>query len=227
MKIETVLFDFDLTLINLKLVDSTDWMKVRKEVASYYNANGVPASVTTRYELPLGLYEGIHRTQRGKFQPEKFSAIQKKASELLKEKYEEKGLRNAVRIPGAKEILKWVKERDLNVGVVSLNSEKIIKKVAEKKELKDYIDVFFGRDSPGNPKPSEDQIENCLKKFGSQPDEALMVGDSPSDVEVSNNAGVISVALEGDYYSKEELVQADPDYIIDNLRKLKKIESGE
>lgn len=223
MKIKTVIFDFDLTLMDLKLVDSTDWMKVRKEIASFYSRNGVPPSLTTQYRLPLGLYEGIHRTQRENFQPEGFSAIQKKASELIKEKFEKKGLINAVKMPEAEYILKWVKSRKLNVGVISLNSEEIIKKAAKKKGLETYIDIVFGRDSPGNPKPSEDQIENCLKKFGNQPNEALMIGDSPSDVEVSNKVGVISVALEGDYWSKEELTQADPDYIIDNLRKLKNI----
>lgn len=220
---ECIIFDFDLTLVDLKLVESTDWMKVRKEIASYYNDKGIPASVTARQQLPVALFKEVQKTQKENFQPEDFPAIQKKASKLIEEKYERNGLKNATSIPGALDILKWIKDKGMKVGVISLNSGEIVRKAAKKAGLDEYIDIFFGRDSPGEPKPATDQLEKCLQKFGVNTEKTLMVGDSPSDIEVSNKVGLVSIALEGNFYSKEEIIRSNPDHIIKDLEELKGI----
>lgn len=223
MSLEAVIFDFDGTLMDLKLGENPNWKEVRKEIADFYNKNGIPASVTFRYTFPFGLYIGVEESQRGKFSLEKFSNIQKGASELIKEKYEDEALKNAERINNSLEALKWIKEKNMKIGVVSLNSEEVIKKAAKKGKLDKHIDAFFGRDSPGRAKPAEDQIKNCLKQLDSAAKSTLMVGDSPSDVEAANQVGIPCIALVSDIYSDEELLQNRPYCLIKNLQELKKI----
>ena len=92
--------------------------------------------------------------------------------------------------------------------------------VLEKFELMPYFDHVQGTD--GFPcKPQPDVIFRALEGLGGRTDEALMVGDSPADMEAGRSAGVKICAVTYGYGKREDLARYEPDYWISDLRELK------
>ncbi|MBZ5728929.1 MAG: HAD-IA family hydrolase [Acidobacteriia bacterium] len=82
-----------------------------------------------------------------------------------------------------------------------------------------YFDHVQGTD--GFPyKPAPDVILTALAALGARPEECLMVGDSPFDMEAGRRAGVKTCAVRYGYGKHEELARAEPDFWVDDLRAL-------
>lgn len=59
-------------------------------------------------------------------------------------------------------------------------------------------------------KPHPESLELCLAAHELRPDSALMVGDTPFDLEMANRAGVPGVAVGHGFYSREALEACGP-----------------
>ena len=69
-------------------------------------------------------------------------------------------------------------------------------------------------------KPAPDVILKSLEVFGARPEDCLMVGDAPSDMEAARNAGVKLCAVRYGYGSHTAMARFEPDYWIDDVRQL-------
>ncbi|HYW44738.1 MAG TPA: HAD-IA family hydrolase [Bryobacteraceae bacterium] len=69
-------------------------------------------------------------------------------------------------------------------------------------------------------KPAPDVILTALAALGADPEECLMVGDSPADMEAGKRAGVKTCAVRYGYGQPEALAKYEPDYWVDDLRAL-------
>jgi HAD superfamily hydrolase (TIGR01509 family) len=91
--------------------------------------------------------------------------------------------------------------------------------VLEQFGLIQYFDHVQGTD--GFPyKPAPDVILTALAALGARPEDCLMVGDSPADMEAGKRAGVKTCAVRYGYGKPEDLARFAPDFWIDDLRKL-------
>jgi len=85
--------------------------------------------------------------------------------------------------------------------------------------LIDYFDHVQGTD--GIPcKPAPDVILAALAGLGAAPEECLMVGDSPADMEAGKRAGVKTCAVRYGYGKPDQMAQFEPDFWVDDLRAL-------
>lgn len=91
--------------------------------------------------------------------------------------------------------------------------------VLEKFGLLDRFHHVQGTD--GFPaKPAPDVILRSVELFGVKPEDCLLVGDSPADMEAGRNAGVSICAVRYGYGDLEEMGRFEPDYWVDDLREL-------
>jgi 2-phosphoglycolate phosphatase len=91
--------------------------------------------------------------------------------------------------------------------------------ILEQFGLLGYFDHVQGTD--GFPyKPAPDVILAALAALGVRPEDCLMVGDSPSDMEAGRRAGVKTCAVRYGYGKIEELARHEPDFWVDDLREL-------
>jgi len=91
--------------------------------------------------------------------------------------------------------------------------------ILEQFGLIQYFDHVQGTD--GFPsKPAPDVILTALAALGAKPEDCLMVGDSPADMEAGKRAGVKTCAVRYGYGKAEALAKFEPDYWIDDLRAL-------
>jgi HAD superfamily hydrolase (TIGR01509 family) len=59
-------------------------------------------------------------------------------------------------------------------------------------------------------KPHPESLELCLSAHGLQPEEAVMVGDTPFDLEMAQRAGVPGIAVGHGFYDREALLACEP-----------------
>lgn len=91
--------------------------------------------------------------------------------------------------------------------------------VLEQFGLLPYFDHVQGTDGfPAKPEP--DVILKSLEVFRARPEECLLVGDAPADMEAGRRAGVKICAVRYGYGDVAELAKWEPDYWIDDLREL-------
>lgn len=86
--------------------------------------------------------------------------------------------------------------------------------------LRSYFRVVVGSDCglPGKPNPNT--ILAALAELDEHPQRALMVGDTIDDIEAGRCAGTATAAVTTGYQSRAKLLEARPDWVLDNLREL-------
>ena len=98
------------------------------------------------------------------------------------------------------------------------------KKVVQQ-ELRQYgLDRYFSQIVTGldacKPKPSPEALHFAGKAMDVQACDCVIVGDSIVDVQAGKAAGAKTVAVLTGLYTREELAQANPDFIIQSIAEL-------
>ncbi len=94
------------------------------------------------------------------------------------------------------------------------------------------IDVLFGSetflmviggDSLSTKKPDPAPLVHIMEALGATPEETVMVGDSPVDVEAAKGAGVSTIGAAYGFRGVDELKEAGVDIVIENFAQLTEI----
>jgi phosphoglycolate phosphatase len=130
--------------------------------------------------------------------------------------YTSAGHLNTSVYPGVQEMLKALGGLKSTATTKGTSTTKVI---LEKFGLINYFNHVQGTDGfPAKPEP--DVILKSLEIFGVQPDQCLMVGDAPSDMEAGRRAGVKTCAVRYGYGDLEAMAKHTPDFWIDHPSEL-------
>jgi HAD superfamily hydrolase (TIGR01509 family) len=91
------------------------------------------------------------------------------------------------------ETLAWLQARGRTA--LATNRGSTIPRLLEHFELAAHFDLVVGLHDVPRPKPAPDMLLRCLEHFALPPEEALYVGDSPTDREAAHAAGIDFVAV--------------------------------
>lgn len=87
----------------------------------------------------------------------------------------------------------------------------------------DYFDPIITPDEVTHGKPHPESVFCCLQAHGLQPDEAIMIGDTPFDLDMARAAGVPSIAVGHGFYDKKSLEACLPSGYAANTSELRKL----
>lgn len=95
-------------------------------------------------------------------------------------------------------------------------------------DLEKYFEVFvmLGTVEQDKAKPEPEGFFRCLKQLNAQPEEAVMVGDSSSDIIGGNRVGMVTVLIDRPDQDTPTDLQPPPDLIINDLQDLLKFRSA-
>jgi len=79
-----------------------------------------------------------------------------------------------------------------------------------------FFELVLGGDELARKKPDPQMIHHVLEKMNVAPEEAVMVGDSPNDIDAAKNAGVPNIAVSYGY-RKVPVSALGADYIVDHF----------
>lgn len=88
--------------------------------------------------------------------------------------------------------------------------------------LTKYFHLIVTGDDVINHKPSAEGILKFVDHFNLKKEEVLMIGDSPSDIKASRDAGVEIATVVWDSYSKDAVVEMNSKNIIKSVDELRK-----
>ncbi|ACL70665.1 HAD family hydrolase [Halothermothrix orenii] len=88
------------------------------------------------------------------------------------------------------------------------------------------IDFYLSKDDVNRSKPHPEGFVKIMERFDLNPEELLMVGDSPSDIIGGKNAGLKTVLVSYTYYEMEDMIALEPDYVIDHLEEVIELVEG-
>lgn len=87
--------------------------------------------------------------------------------------------------------------------------------------IESCFDAILGGDSVRQKKPDPEPLQQILRSFGVQPAKAVIVGDGEIDIQAGRAAGVCTCGVTYGLGKREELVQARPDFLFDQLRQMR------
>jgi pyrophosphatase PpaX len=124
--------------------------------------------------------------------------------------------------PGMKELIEELKARGYTLAIVTSRLPATTAEGLEKYGLSDYFDLVVTCDDCKRFKPDPEPVLIALEKLGKKPEEALMVGDTRNDIECARGAGVKSVLVGWAIaVPEDERVGAGaPDYLIEKANDL-------
>ena len=82
--------------------------------------------------------------------------------------------------------------------------------------LKDQIDFVVSGEDVKNMKPDPEGLLKAIAHFGIEPSEAIMMGDTPPDIEAGKNAGVKTIGVTYGQLG-QDIVLSHPDFVIDSI----------
>lgn len=213
-KIDTVLFDFDGTVMDTNNVILMSWqhtfrtLENREEtLENLVKTFGEPLEATMKKffpDVPVEESVNIYRS----FHHDNFSKLIKL-------------------FPGMEELISEVKRRGYKTGLVTSRLLRTTMEGLEKYHIKDCFDVIVTAEDTTKHKPDPQPIYVALEKLGSAAESSIMLGDTLFDLMCAANAGVKSALVGWSLALKdktaEELGEAAPDYFISKPEELLEI----
>jgi HAD superfamily hydrolase (TIGR01509 family) len=122
-------------------------------------------------------------------------------------------------LEGARELIADLKQRGLTVVLASSSPQDEIDHYLELLDARELADAWTTDDDVQATKPEPDLVHAALEKAGTE--EAVMVGDTPWDVEAARKAGVETVCVITGGFSEQELQDAGAVAIFESVEELR------
>lgn len=140
---------------------------------------------------------------------------------MLKRKITKGILRQAEKVKKCKNV-DAIKEIKIRKILISNSISKFIFPVLSHLKLRDFFQKVYGAESFTD---KEEFIKNLLKKEGVKAGNCFYIGDRVADIKVARKVKCKSIIVLGKcaWDSRKEVLEANPDYVVDDLGDIKKI----
>lgn len=219
-RVDGIVFDLDGTLVNLG--GFVEWRKAYKEIVDYYLEQECDPAVVNSYRANqlFNMLELMYQYTLEEHGEKKAAEIHDSANTILME-YERTGANSCVLMEGCLDILDWLREREIPLGICTSNSKQSAETALRLQGIREYFQVIVGRTKEYQIKPNPAQLKKCFEELNVDPKNGIMVGDSHKDILAGKSLGAYTVGVPV-YFTRLDLMkEAGVDVIIDNLSELR------
>ncbi len=211
---QAVLLDMDGTLVNSNDLHASAWAEVLERFGHAITAEKVWPLIGKGGDKLLPELTGIElESPEGR-------EIMNTRTQVFIEHY-------APRVkawPKAKELLQHLQAQGKKIVIASSTNEAELNAILKASGLDScFPDMTTANDAKSS-KPDHDILNAALKKVGETADKAIMIGDTPYDVEAARRAGISIIALRSGGWSDEDFEGAadvceGPEEMLTELRR--------
>lgn len=210
-KISLIIYDFDGTLVDT-LFDIADAVNLA--------LNELGLRILSRETIRKYVGKGVEKLMAQSTEGTGYTDLSQ-ASKLFRKHYS-KNLMNHTRFyPSGREILDHF--RDKKQAICSNKPEEFVRRILESLGSLESFGAILGGDSLKSKKPDPEGLLYLLDRFQCSQEQAVLVGDSPVDIETGKRAGVFTCVVSFGLGDPKEIALAEPDCSIDHLSELKKL----
>jgi phosphoglycolate phosphatase len=205
--VKAVIFDFDGTLTELTL----DFGSLKEEIIKVALDCG-PADIV-RSSKDHFIIEMIYRiaNQMDAGGPE----FQERVFNRLKS-LELEASRGKDVYPYTRGLLKGLQERKIKTGIITRTCRDVLKQVFP--DMDEYIHIAVTREDIRKVKPDPAHVREALRLLSVEPEDALMVGDHPTDIEAGNAQNVKTVGVLSGRTDAKAFQEARAAFIFKDIR---------
>jgi HAD superfamily hydrolase (TIGR01509 family) len=148
--------------------------------------------------------------------------VEERLGDALRERWEQlfdEVIDEVAPLEGARELVLDLKERGHAVVLASSSIERHLDRFLDLLDVRDLADSWTTKDDVEASKPEPDLVEAALAKAGTR--DAVMVGDTPWDVEAARRAGIETVCVVTGGFSEQELGDAGAVAVFESIDELR------
>ena len=128
--------------------------------------------------------------------------------------------------PGVADTLARLDEMGIKMSIASSRQSQSLLLFLESMGVAKYFPYVLGSDNVAKHKPDPEPVLKTLRELDYVPSDVLVVGDMPVDVAMAHGASVRAIAVTFGNATREDLIEASADYIIDDFTKILEIVEG-
>ncbi len=170
-----------------------------------------------------GVERLVRRALVGQLEGEPDEADFEQAYPLFLELYAENTSQRSCLYPGVREGLDYLKAEGYRLGCVTNKAEQFTLPLLRDLGIYDDFEIIIAGDTLPKKKPDPLPLLHGAEQLGVAPADALMLGDSQSDVKAARAAGFQIVCMSYGYNHGEDIRNYNPDAVIDSLTEIRPI----
>jgi len=147
-------------------------------------------------------------------------ALFEKAYPIFLELYAENTSKRSRLYPGVLEGLDYLQSIGLKLGCVTNKAAQFTIPLLKDLGIHDRFGIIVSGDTLAEKKPHPMPLLHAAEFFGVKPENAMMLGDSVSDVKAARAAGFQIVCMSYGYNHGVDIREAEPDAVIDSMAEL-------
>jgi len=190
-----IIFDVDGTLVDSNDAHAESWVDTFAE-AGYE----VPFS-SVRPLIGMGADKLLPRTIGVSNESEEGKKLIKRRSEIFKTSY----LPHLRALPGSRELVQRVKKDGLKAIVATSARDQELKDLLKAARVDDLMEERATASDAKRSKPDPDIVHAAVEESGVPPEELIMIGDTPYDIEAAARAQVRCIAFRSGGWTDDKL----------------------
>ncbi|MEJ2424743.1 MAG: phosphoglycolate phosphatase [Candidatus Thiodiazotropha sp.] len=168
-----------------------------------------------------GVERLVRRALVGQLNGEPDEAEFEQAYPLFLELYAENTSQRSCLYPGVREGLDYLKAAGYRLGCVTNKAEQFTLPLLRDLGIHDDFEIIIAGDTLPKKKPDPLPLLHAAEQLGVAPVDALMLGDSQSDVKAARAAGFQIVCMSYGYNHGEDIHNYNPDAVIDSMTEIR------
>ena len=213
--VQMVLIDVDGTLVDSvpDLAYCVDEMMQQLDMPVRGEAN-------VRNWVGNGVERLVRRALTNSLDGEPDDALFEKAYPVFLDLYADNTSKRSILYPGVKQGIAFLKSAGYKLGCVTNKAAQFTEPLLKDLGIYDNFSIVISGDTLPQKKPDPAPLLHAAEFFGVTPEEAMMLGDSVSDVKAARAAGFQIICMSYGYNHGEDIRTANPDAVIDSMAEL-------
>lgn len=148
---------------------------------------------------------------------EKYAGQVAEAVALYRQLFEEIGNKNVTAYPGVVETMATLHQRGVKMAVATSRGHASVEALCGMIGIAPYLSAYVAEDDVKDKKPAPEAVMALLERFGVQPSEAVVVGDTTFDIQMGRRAGCPTCGVTYGNHSSHQLQAAGADTLVDEF----------
>lgn len=143
-----------------------------------------------------------------------------RANDMYRSLFESHELTNIRLFPQVAETLNALHDRGLRMAIATSRNAASLDLILGRYGIDALFEQRVTNSDHLAAKPAPDMVLTLLRRMGLQASQALVVGDTTFDIAMGSSAGCHTCAVTYGNHTREQLLAANPTYVIDNIEQL-------